>query len=184
MAKIPIIKPKLNLKESFGKGLGAVFDYLSPSMQLSALKIMKKMHPVFADRFIYDLARKFTFEKNLPPTLQEIGYGKKDKKARELRSWVYDNINYDTGDSARVHFGWPKLLDFTIREGNRKKPFNFIRAFDEDFLKYKETDEFKYDMALQDQISKEELKEEEILADILEFKKPEKYRGGLISLIS
>ena len=31
---------------------------------------------------------------------------------------------------------------------------------------------------------KRELKEEEILADILEFKKPEKYRGGLISLIS
>ena len=176
-------KPKLRLGEMFGKGLGSVFDYLSPSMQLSALKIMKKMHPVFADRFIYELGRKFTFKKNLPPSLQEIGYGKKDKKARELRSWVYDNINYDTGDSARVHFGWPKLLQYTLRKGERERPSNFLR-FNEDYLKHMETEDYKYDMALQDQISKEELKEEEILADILEFKKPEKYRGGLISLIS
>ena len=49
-------------------------------------------------------------------------------------------------------------------------------------MKYMETEDYKYDMSLQDQ--KRELKEEEILADILEFKKPEKYRGGLISLIS
>jgi len=180
---IKLKPPKLRLGERFGKGLGSIFDYLSPSMQLPLLKVMKKLHPVYADVFISKLGERLAWERDLPPQLRDIGY--EDKAAIKLKRWVFDNVKHEKGQYPfNVKLGWPKLLDFTIREGNRKKPFNFIRAFDEDFLKYKETDEFKYDMALQDQISKEELKEEEILADILEFKKPEKYSGGLISLIS
>ena len=178
-------KPKLRLGERFGKGLGSVFNYLPPSMQLPLLKIMKKLHPVYADVFIRKLGDKLAWERDLPPQLQNIGY--EDKAARKLKRWVFDNVTWGTGKYPfNVKLGWPKLLDFTIREGNRKKPFNFIRAFDEDFLKYKETDEFKYDMALQDQkLQKEltELADEKKGAKILEFKKPEKYRGGLISLI-
>ena len=67
-------------------------------------------------------------------------------------------------------------------------------------LQYKETDEFKYDMALEDQKLQEELannilsreryekalkeEKEKENAKIIPFKRPEKYRGGIISLIS
>jgi len=168
---------KLRLGERFGKGLGSVIDKVPASIQLPLLKFMKKVHPVYADRLIYDMANSYFTRDSI---YNKMGV-KKNKAERELSKWIFANVDHAAGRE-NVSIGWPKLLDFTIREGNRKKPPNFIRAFDEDFLKYKETDEFKYDMALQDQ--KRELKEEEILADILEFKKPEKYRGGLISLIS
>ena len=184
---IKLKAPKLRLGQRFGKGLGSIFNYLSPSMQLPLLKIMKRIHPTYADVFVRDLARKFAWEKDLPPQLRDIGYGKTDKAARNLRSWVFDNTKHEAGEYPfNVKFGWPKLLQYTLREQDRKRPLNFSR-FNEAYAKYMETDEYKFDMALQDQkLQKEltELADEKEGAKIIPFKKPEKYRGGLISLIS
>ena len=172
---------KLRLGERFGKGLGSVIDKVPASIQLPLLKFMKKVHPVYADRLIYDMANSYFTRDSI---YNKMGV-KKNKAERELSKWIFANVDHAAGRE-NVSIGWPKLLDFTIREGNRKKPPNFISAFDENFLKYKETDEFKYDMALQDQIRENEakLKLEEEIDNILEFKKPKKNMGGLISLIS
>lgn len=181
MGNVFKFKPRFNIKELFGKGIGSVIDKVPASMQLPLLKFMKKVHPVYADRLIYDMANSYWTRDSI---YNKMGV-KKNKAERELSKWIFANVDHAAGRED-VTFHWPKLLDFTIREGNRKKPPNFISAFDEDFLKYKETDEFKYDMALQDQIREKETKlnlEEEI-DNILEFKKPEKNMGGLISLIS
>mgnify|MGYP003119789476 CR=1 FL=1 len=181
MGNVFKFKPRFNIKELFGKGIGSVIDKVPASMQLPLLKFMKKVHPVYADRLIYDMANSYWTRDSI---YNKMGV-KKNKAERELSKWIFANVDHAAGRE-NVSIGWPKLLDFTIREGNRKKPPNFIRAFDEDFLKYKETDEFKYDMALQDQIREKEakLKLEEEIDNILEFKKPEKNMGGLISLIS
>ena len=189
------IKPKLRIGERFAKGLGSIFDYLSPSMQLPLLKFMKKLHPIYADRLIYDMTNSYFTRDSI---YNKMGV-KKNKAERELNKWIFANVDHAAGRED-VKIGWPKLLDFTIREGNRKKPPNFISAFDENFLKYKETDEFKYDMALEDQKLQEELannilsreryekalkeEKEKENAKIIPFKRPEKYRGGIISLIS
>ena len=164
-------------------------------MQLPLLKFMKKLHPIYADRLIYDMANSYFTKDSI---YNKMGV-KKNKAERELSKWIFANVDHAAGRED-VKIGWPKLLDFTIREGNRKKPPNFISAFDENFLKYKETDEFKYDMALEDQKLQEELannilsreryekalkeEKEKENAKIIPFKRPEKYRGGIISLIS
>jgi hypothetical protein len=181
MGNVFKFKPRFNIKELFGKGIGSVIDQVPASIQLPLLKFMKKVHPVYADRLIYDMANSYFTRDSI---YNKMGV-KRNKAERELSKWIFANVDHAAGRE-NVSIGWPKLLDFTIREGNRKKPPNFIRAFDEDFLKYKETDEFKYDMALQDQIREKEakLKLEEEIDNILEFKKPEKNMGGLISLIS
>jgi len=205
MGNVFKFKPRFNIKELFGKGIGSVIDKVPASMQLPLLKFMKKVHPVYADRLIYDMANEYftkdSIHRRMYESLGDSHYEiKKTKAERELSRWIFANVDHAAGRED-VKIGWPKLLDFTIREGNRKKPFNFIRAFDEDFLKYKETDEFKYDMALQDQKLQKELSDnilskerhdkkmemkklEEEIDNILEFKKPEKNTGGLISLIS
>ena len=52
MAKTPIIKPKFNLKESFGKGLGSIFGHIPSSMQLPILKYIKKLNPGYSYNFM------------------------------------------------------------------------------------------------------------------------------------
>ena len=183
MGNVFKFKPRFNIKELFGKGIGSVIDKVPASMQLPLLKIMKKVHPVYADRLIYDMANSYWVKDSV---YNKMGV-KKNKAERELSKWIFANVDHAAGRED-VKIGWPKLLDFTIRKCNREKPPNFIRAFDEDFLKYKETDEFKYDMSLQDQKLEKELSDkqklEEEIDNILEFKKPKKNMGGLISLIS
>ena len=186
--KIPTIKTKFDLNTWLGRGIGSVIDKVPASVQLPLLKFMKKVHPVYADRLIYDMANSYWTRDSI---YNKMGV-KKNKAERELSKWIFANVDHAAGRE-NVSIGWPKLLDFTIRKGNRERPPNFIKAFDEDFLKYKETDEFKYDMALQDQKLKKELSDKQKLEDeidieridnILQFKKPEKNMGGLISLIS
>ena len=183
MGNVFKFKPRFNIKELFGRGIGSVIDKVPASVQLPLLKFMKKVHPVYADRLIYDMANSYWVKDSV---YNKMGV-KKNKAERELSKWIFANVDHAAGRED-VKIGWPKLLDFTIRKGNRERPPNFIRAFDEDFLKYKETDEFKYDMSLQDQKLEKELSDkqklEEEIDNILEFKKPKKNMGGLISLIS
>jgi len=154
---------KLRLGERFGKGLGSIFDHLSPSMQLPLLKVMKQLHPVFADRFIYDLARRFTFNKNLPPQLQEIGYGKTDKEARKLRSWVYDNINRESGLDPVTRF--PLKIEHIIQKQlNEQREKGLPTDFSEHMVDYLGSTERKIDDAIRKQQGETELTAEELQA--------------------
>ena len=136
MGNVFKFKPRFNIKELFGKGIGSVIDKVPASMQLPLLKFMKKVHPVYADRLIYDMANSYWVKDSV---YNKMGV-KKNKAERELSKWIFANVDHAAGRED-VKIGWPKLLEFTIREGYRKKPPNFIRAFDENFLKYKETDD-------------------------------------------
>ena len=164
MGNVFKFKPRFNIKELFGKGIGSVIDKVPASMQLPLLKFMKKVHPVYADRLIYDMANSYWVKDSV---YNKMGV-KKNKAERELSKWIFANVDHAAGRED-VKIGWPKLLDFTIRKGNRERPPNFIRAFDENFLKYKETDEFKYDMALQDQKLKKELSDKQKLEDEIDI---------------
>jgi hypothetical protein len=145
---------KLRLGERFGKGLGSIFDHLSPSMQLPLLKVMKQLHPVFADRFIYDLANKYSTPGS--------GYSKNESE-RALRSWVYDNVNVVSGRDNEIMF--PLKLEHIIQKQlNEQREKGLPTDFSEHMVDYLGSTERKIDDAIRKQTGETELTAEELQA--------------------
>ena len=193
MAKTPIIKPKFNLKESFGKGLGSIFGHIPSSMQLPILKYIKKLNPGYSYNFMETLIKKmeqdefvesflFKESKNYRPLLLLL------RKNRPIKNYINDILK----NRGEKKINLPRRMETLIR-GQRNKAMerseidkgfvDWAKLHDME-LDYLKSEDYKYDLALQRQKGETEQVDEKKGAEIIPFKKPEKYRGGLISLIS